>query len=111
MSIPLHSESKTDSAKSRARAREANFCEHAHGDRTDAAELPGRSTLAQFYDAVILTGIGFTMSLFIGTLAFDDEAIMVQVRLGALIASLLSGIAATAVLVLVHRSMRSPAGE
>jgi NhaA family Na+:H+ antiporter len=69
-----------------------------------AAELPGRSTLAQFYGATILTGIGFTMSLFIGTLAFDDETIMVQVRLGVLIASILSGVAAAIVLVLVDRS-------
>ena len=37
----------------------------------------------------ILTGIGFTMSLFIGTLAFDDEAVLKQVRLGVLAASLL----------------------
>ena len=44
------------------------------------------------------------MSLFIGTLAFDDEGIMVQVRLGVLIASILSGIAAAIVLVLVDRS-------
>jgi NhaA family Na+:H+ antiporter len=79
-----------------------------------AAEMPGRTTLAQLYGATILTGIGFTMSLFIGTLAFDDEAIMVQVRLGVLIASLLSGVVAVAILVLVDRSkaaMPSPAGE
>ena len=30
--------------------------------------------LAKLYAMAILTGIGFTMSLFIGTLAFDDEA-------------------------------------
>jgi Na+:H+ antiporter, NhaA family len=79
-----------------------------------AAELPGRTTLAQFYGATILTGIGFTMSLFIGTLAFDDEAIMVQVRLGVLIASLLSGVVAVTILVLVDRSKAvapSRAGE
>jgi NhaA family Na+:H+ antiporter len=79
-----------------------------------AAEMPGRTTLAQLYGATILTGIGFTMSLFIGTLAFDDEAIMVQVRLGVLIASLLSGVVAVAILVLVDRSkavVPSPAGE
>jgi NhaA family Na+:H+ antiporter len=68
------------------------------------AELPGRTTLAQLYGAAILTGIGFTMSLFIGTLAYDDEGTMVQVRLGVLIASLLSGVVAAAFLVLVDRS-------
>ena len=78
------------------------------------AELPGRSTLAQLYGAAILTGIGFTMSLFVGTLAFDDEASMVQVRLGVLIASLLSGIAAVAILSLASRAksfVTSPAAE
>jgi Na+:H+ antiporter, NhaA family len=79
-----------------------------------AAEMPGRTTLTQFYGATILTGIGFTMSLFIGTLAFDDESIMVQVRLGVLIASLLSGVMAAVILVLFGRSkagVTSPAGE
>jgi NhaA family Na+:H+ antiporter len=79
-----------------------------------AAEMPGRTTLAQLYGATILTGIGFTMSLFIGTLAFDNESIMVQVRLGVLIASLLSGVIAVVILLLVDRSkagVHSPAGE
>jgi Na+:H+ antiporter, NhaA family len=79
-----------------------------------AAELPGRTTLVQFYGAAILTGIGFTMSLFVGTLAFEDETVMVQVRLGVLIASLLSGIAAVAVLALASRAksvVLSPAAE
>jgi Na+:H+ antiporter, NhaA family len=79
-----------------------------------AAEMPGRTTLTQFYGATILTGIGFTMSLFIGTLAFDDESIMVQVRLGVLVASLLSGVVAAMILVLVDRSkavVPSPAGK
>jgi Na+:H+ antiporter, NhaA family len=69
-----------------------------------AAEIPGRATLAQLYGAAMLTGIGFTMSLFIGTLAFEDEASMMQVRLGVLVASLLSGLAAAVILVLVDRS-------
>jgi NhaA family Na+:H+ antiporter len=40
----------------------------------------------------ILGGIGFTMSLFIGTLAFDDAAREPQVRLGVLAGSLLSAL-------------------
>jgi NhaA family Na+:H+ antiporter len=38
----------------------------------------------------ILGGIGFTMSLFIGSLAFGDAAHDAQVRLGVLAGSLLS---------------------
>ena len=40
----------------------------------------------------ILGGIGFTMSLFIGALAFDDAAHDTQVRLGVLAGSLLSAL-------------------
>jgi len=37
---------------------------------------------AQLYGIAILTGVGFTMSLFIGTLAFDDENLMRKSGLG-----------------------------
>jgi Na+:H+ antiporter, NhaA family len=43
------------------------------------------------------------MSLFIGTLAFEDESLMAQVRLGVLVASILSGLVASLVLVAVAR--------
>ena len=58
------------------------------------AALPAGASIGQLYGVAILTGIGFTMSLFIGSLAFDDEGIMAQVRLGVLVASLVSGLAA-----------------
>jgi hypothetical protein len=44
------------------------------------------------------------MSLFIGTLAFDDEAVLKQVRLGVLAASLLSGIVAALLFAALGRS-------
>jgi hypothetical protein len=59
--------------------------------------VPGAST-AQLYGIAILTGVGFTMSLFIGTLAFEDETLMAQVRIGVLVASVLSGLVAWLVL-------------
>jgi NhaA family Na+:H+ antiporter len=62
--------------------------------RLGLAAMPEGTTTTKLYAMAILTGIGFTMSLFIGTLAFDDEAVLKQVRLGVLIASLLSGIVA-----------------
>jgi NhaA family Na+:H+ antiporter len=37
------------------------------------AKHPEGASSAQLYGIAILTGVGFTMSLFIGTLAFDDE--------------------------------------
>jgi NhaA family Na+:H+ antiporter len=62
-------------------------------------ERPAGASLAQLYGVAILTGLGFTMSLFIGTLAFEDESLMAQVRLGVLVASLVSGAAAALVLI------------
>lgn len=57
------------------------------------ARLPAGSTWGMLYAASILTGIGFTMSLFIGTLAFEHDAGFnydAAVRLGVLVGSLLS---------------------
>ncbi|SEH25394.1 Na+/H+ antiporter NhaA [Magnetospirillum fulvum] len=52
--------------------------------------LPAGATPRQLYAMAVLTGIGFTMSLFIGTLAFTDPTYDVPVRLGVLGGSLLS---------------------
>jgi Na+:H+ antiporter, NhaA family len=62
-----------------------------------AAERPTGASYIQLYGVAILTGVGFTMSLFIGTLAFEDEGLMAQVRLGVLVASILSGLVASLV--------------
>lgn len=61
-------------------------------------KLPKDVTWLQYYGMALLTGIGFTMSLFIGTLAFTDIEYAVAVRLGVLSGSLLSGIAGIIVL-------------
>jgi NhaA family Na+:H+ antiporter len=44
------------------------------------------------YGVCVLAGVGFTMSLFIGTLAFADEGQLAAVRLGVLTGSLLSAV-------------------
>jgi NhaA family Na+:H+ antiporter len=55
------------------------------------ASLPHGATWRSLYGVAILGGIGFTMSLFIGTLAFPDDAVReTEVRLGVLAGSLLS---------------------
>jgi NhaA family Na+:H+ antiporter len=63
---------------------------------------------AQLYGIAILTGVGFTMSLFIGTLAFEDENLMAQVRVGVLAASILSGAVAWLVLIIAARANPAP---
>jgi len=54
--------------------------------------LPERVTWAQMYGASVLTGIGFTMSLFIGTLAFAGPESAAPLRLGVLAGSILSAV-------------------
>lgn len=54
------------------------------------ARLPSGATWTQLYGAGVCGGIGFTMSLFIGTLAFEGEEHLPLVRLGVLAGSILS---------------------
>jgi NhaA family Na+:H+ antiporter len=54
------------------------------------AAMPAGASWRSLYGVAILGGIGFTMSLFIGSLAFGDAAHDAQVRLGVLAGSLLS---------------------
>jgi NhaA family Na+:H+ antiporter len=56
------------------------------------AAMPAGGSWRTLYGVSILGGIGFTMSLFIGTLAFDSAAYESQVRLGVLVGSLLSAL-------------------
>ena len=60
--------------------------------RTGVARMPAGVTLTQLYGVACLTGVGFTMSLFIGTLAFDTAAELNAVRLGVLAGSVASGL-------------------
>ena len=60
-------------------------------------------TWPQYYGMALLTGIGFTMSLFIGTLAFTDVAMATPVRLGVLSGSFLSAVAGITILLLTTK--------
>ena len=58
------------------------------------AQMPNNSNWINLYGVGILTGIGFTMSLFVGNLAFvDNTQYMDGVKLGVLSGSLLSTLA------------------
>ncbi len=64
------------------------------------AELPEGTTWGQVYGVALLCGIGFTMSLFIGTLAFEhgNFDMLEGVKMGVLAGSLLSAAAGLLVL-------------
>jgi Na+:H+ antiporter, NhaA family len=60
--------------------------------RLGYARLPTEATWGQLYGASVCGGIGFTMSLFIGTLAFEGNGYTPLVRLGVIVASLISAV-------------------
>ena len=60
--------------------------------KSGLARLPDGVTWMMIYGLSCLAGIGFTMSLFIGSLSFDDLALMNAVRMGVLAGSALSAI-------------------
>jgi NhaA family Na+:H+ antiporter len=66
--------------------------------RTGLARKPDSLRWTHVYGAALLCGVGFTMSLFIGELAFADPALVGEAKIGTLLGSLLSGILGYAVL-------------
>lgn len=76
--------------------------------RAGIAELPAGATWDQVLGVAMLCGIGFTMSLFIGMLAFPDPAYAAPLRLGVLTGSLISALAGY---VWLARSPRQPAAS
>ena len=56
------------------------------------APMPKDTTWVQLYAVSVLCGIGFTMSLFIGSLAFELSDFEAPVRMGVLIGSILSAV-------------------
>jgi NhaA family Na+:H+ antiporter len=59
--------------------------------KTGLAKMPEGANWGMLYGVSLLCGIGFTLSLFIGGLAFDDAAHAAAIRLGVLAGSVVSG--------------------
>ena len=77
--------------------------------RSGLARLPDKSTWLQVVGVAFIAGIGFTMSLFIGVLAFGDGELMNKVRLGVLLGSTLAALGGIAVLIVAARKVPLPA--
>lgn len=77
--------------------------------RAGLVRLPAQMTWPLLYGASILCGIGFTMSLFIGNLAFPDGGRQAELKAAVFFASLLSAIVGMAVLAWVTHGGRHSA--
>lgn len=64
------------------------------GIKLGLAKLPKEISWSSLYGVSVICGIGFTMSLFIGSLAFEETGVnlMFDERIGIILGSLLSGI-------------------
>jgi NhaA family Na+:H+ antiporter len=60
--------------------------------RLGMAERPPGTTWGQLVGVASLGGIGFTMALFIGALAFEGTALLPSVKIGVLLASALAAL-------------------
>ena len=60
--------------------------------KLNVAEMPKDVTWRQLYAVAILTGVGFTMSLFIAGLSFDDPEVLDRAKTGILVASFAAGL-------------------
>lgn len=61
--------------------------------RTGWSNLPEGVTFSQLCGVALLAGIGFTMSIFIGSLAFEDQAeFLLFAKIGIVFASVLAGV-------------------
>ena len=68
------------------------------------AEMPSNSNWIQLYGVGVITGIGFTMSLFVGNLAFVDNLnIMDGVKIGVLSGSFLSAVVGYFMLLIISK--------
>jgi NhaA family Na+:H+ antiporter len=78
--------------------------------KTGIARLPQGVTWIQIYGASLLCGIGFTMSLFISSLAFEKggPSMTVDERIGILLGSILSGVVGYLVLRFTGKENTSP---
>jgi len=72
--------------------------------KSGIVDLPAGASWPQMLGTTLLCGIGFTMSLFISLLAFDDVLLQNEAKIGILIGSLIAGLAGFTVLRFAKRA-------
>jgi Na+:H+ antiporter, NhaA family len=70
--------------------------------RMDLAALPEHVSWKQIHGAGWLAGIGFTMSLFMASLAFTGDAQLATAKVGILMASLCAAIVGSLLLMCIR---------
>lgn len=71
--------------------------------RANIVDLPAGASWPQMFGTALLCGIGFTMSLFISLLAFDQALLQDEAKIGILAGSLIAGTAGYLVLRIAKR--------
>jgi NhaA family Na+:H+ antiporter len=71
--------------------------------RLGLGRLPSGTRWSQLVGTAMVAGIGFTVSLFVAGLAFDDVGLQDDAKIGILAASLLAALLGSVVLVLASR--------
>ncbi|RKS75424.1 Na+/H+ antiporter NhaA [Motilibacter peucedani] len=74
--------------------------------RSGLGDLPGRVRYGHLVGGAVLAGMGFTISLFVADLAFDDPVLRDQAKIGVLAGSLVAAVLGT--LVIRFMGERSP---
>jgi NhaA family Na+:H+ antiporter len=72
--------------------------------KTGLGAMPAKTNFVQLYGVALLCGIGFTMSLFIGALAFDSPELGKATKIGVLLGSVVSAVAGAVVLRMAGRA-------
>ncbi len=76
--------------------------------RTGVAPLPAQATSTQVIGVCALAGIGFTVSLFITGLAFDDAATVSEAKIGILAASIVAAVLGATILLRAGAAQPEP---
>ncbi|HRF10416.1 MAG TPA: Na+/H+ antiporter NhaA [Xanthobacteraceae bacterium] len=77
--------------------------------RLNLADIPAAASKTQIFGVSLLCGIGFTMSLFIALLAFEDPSMQYRAKFGILSGSLVAGVLGYLVLRFAKREELRPA--
>ena len=79
--------------------------------KTRACTMPDKANWAMFFAVACLGGIGFTMSIFVDTLSFQDVAVVEEMRnagkIAILVGSLVAGILGSVLITLVSKTSHS----